>query len=462
MQDLLEYIVKKAEKQGANQAEAYFYGADRLRTSMEKKQVKISEKKFAAGIGIRVAAKKKDGFSIGFAYLTDLTKKAADDAVKQALRVASFKKPDPDFKSFQERKPTKTVKKIYDKQIARIEPEKIVDLATDLIEAAATDKRITTIGGAVGIGTVKIAIANSLGVSGKFEKTDYGAFGYVVAQEKGSVGVGGDRYSDCFFNEKEAFNAFKNASNLALRQLSPKTIKTEKMDVLLQPEALAFLLWSTLIQEVRADNVQKQQSPFVGKMGQVVASENLTVIDDALIPQALGSKPFDDEGCPTQTTAIISKGQLQNLLYNSYTARKDKVSSTGNATRTLGGFSDKPKYAIEPVIGPTNFKLCAGKKSAEAKFDDVVSEVKNGVIAKEVIGAHTANAASGEFSVVLDTAFKIEKGEITYPVKQAMLGGNILDTLKNIALFADDFKQVGREETFISPTILIKDVRVSG
>jgi PmbA protein len=126
----------------------------------------------------------------------------------------------------------------------------------------------------------------------------------------------------------------------------------------------------------------------------------------------------------------------------------------------LGGFTDKPKYAVEPIIGPTNFKLCAGKKSAQAKFDDIVNEVKNGVIAKEVIGAHTANAASGEFSVVLDTAFKIEKGEIVYPVKQTMLGGNILDVLKSVALFADDMKQVG--EALIAPTVLVKGVRVSG
>jgi PmbA protein len=460
MLDLLEYIVKKAEKHGASQAEAYFFEADGLRTSIEKKQVKISEKKHEAGVGIRVVVKKAAGQSIGFAYLTNLTKKAADEAVKQALKVASFKKPDSDFKSFQERKPTKKVEKIFDKQIVKMEPDKIVNLAINLIKTVETDKRITTIGGTLGIGTAKVAIANSLGVSGEFEKTGYGAYGYVVAQEKDSVGVGGDSYTHCFFNEEKAFTAFKNARDLALRQLNPQTVKTEKMDVLLQPDALAYLLAFTLILEVRADNIQKRQSPFVGRMGQVVASENLTVIDDGLIPQALGSKPFDDEGCPTQTTTIINKGQLQNFLHNSYTARKDKVSSTGNAARMLGGFTDKPKYAVEPIIGPTNFKLCAGKKSAQARFDDIVNEVKNGVIAKEVIGAHTANAASGEFSVVLDTAFKIEKGEIVYPVKQTMLGGNILDVLKSVALFADDMKQVG--EALIAPTVLVKGVRVSG
>jgi PmbA protein len=461
MLDLLEYAVKKAEKQGASQGEAYFYRANQLRVSIEKKQVKMSEKKYSAGLGLRLAIKRTGGFSVGFAYQTDLNRKAVGDTLRQALKVASFKKPDPDFKSFQEHKPTKTVKKIYDKQVLDIEPEEIVDLAADQVRTAETDKRISTVSGTLGLGTTEVAIANSLGVSGQFEKTGYGAFGFVIARQKGSVGVGSDSYTDCFFNKEKTYTAFKNARDLAIRQLNPKSVETERMDVMLQPDALQFLLEFTLIPEVRADNVQKRQSPFVGKMHQTVASENLTVIDDALIPQARGSRPFDDEGCPSQTTTVISKGCLQGFLYNSYTAAKDNVTSTGNAARMLGGFSSKPKYAVEPITGPTNFRLSAGKKTAETEFDEVLSEVKNGVIAKQVIGAHTANTTSGEFSVVLDTAFKIKKGEILYPVKQTMLGGNILEVLKSIALFADDAKQVGVEQTLISPTILVKDVRVS-
>jgi len=221
-------------------------------------------------------------------------------------------------------------------------------------------------------------------------------------------------------------------------------------------------LSSTLMMEVRADNIQKQQSPFVGKMNQKVASEDLTVVDDGMAPQATGSKPFDDEGCPTQATSVIEKGVLRGFLHNSYTANKDNVKNTGNAVRTMP-FATKPRYAMEPLIGPTNFKLMAGAKSASASFEDALSEVKNGVIAKGVIGAHTANAPSGEFSVALDCAFKVEKGEIVYPVKQAMTGGNIQDFIKNVALFADDIKQVGLGQgTLISPTIMIRNVTVSG
>jgi len=465
MLDLLEYAVKQAEKEGASQAEAFYFSENRSRTTIEKKQVKISEKKYDAGIGIRVSLKKAGGFSIGFAYLTNLTKEAAALTARQAMKVATFKKPDKDFKSFQERKPASEVKKIYDKAIAEIEPEKIVALANDLIKTASIDKRITTIGGGISVSAGKVALANSLGVSGGFNISACGMGAYVVAQEADSVAVGWDEYTNCFYNEEKAHSIFKNAANNALKQLHPKTIKTEKIDLLMQPQALAYLLAFTLIPEVMADSVQKQQSPFVGKLNQTIASSNVSVTDDAHVPQAIGSKPFDDEGCPTQATKVIEKGTLKSFLYNSYTANKDKVKSSGNSLRSLGVFwGAKPRYSVEPLIGPTNFRVFAGVKNAEASLEEVISDVKNGVITKGVIGAHTANAPSGEFSVALDMAFKVEKGEITYPIKQAMIGGNIQDFLKNVSMFADDTTQVGLEPNtaLIAPTILVRNVTVSG
>jgi len=464
MQELLKYVVKQAEKKGAGQAEAFYSAENRLRTTIEKKQVKISEKKYDAGIGIRVAVKRPGGYSIGFAYLTSLTKEAAAKTVQQALKIASFKKPDKDFKSFQEHKPAKTVQRIFDKTMAKLEPETIVDLANDLIKTASTDKRITTIIGGISSRTTKVAIANSLGVSGEYKASGYSLSAYTVAQEADSIGVGWDEYSNCYYNEKEAYTIFKNATRNALKQLHPKAIKTEKMDLLIQPQALTEILAFTLIPEVLANNVQKQQSPFVDKLNQTIAATSLSVTDDAHVPQALGSKPFDDEGCPAQATKIIDMGILKNFLHNSYTAKKDKRKSTGNSIRSMGVLgSMRPKYCVEPVIGPTNFQVSAGTKSARNSFDDVVSEVKNGIITKGVVGAHTANAPSGEFSVALDMAFKIENGEIAYPVRQAMIGGNIQDLIKNIAMFADDTTHVGFEHAaIITPTILVKNVTVSG
>ncbi len=463
MLDFLEYAVQRAVKFGAAQAEAFYFAENKFQTAIEKSQVKSCEKKFDAGVGLRVALKKRGGYSTGFSYFTDLSREAAANTVQKTLKVASFRKPDKDFVSFQEHKPASQVKKIHDGTIRRIEPETIVDLANDLVKTASVDKRITTIGGRINLSAGQVILTNSLGVSGDYSFSRYNAGGYVVAQDAGSVAVGWDEYSNCFFNEDAAHAVFKNAPKNALSQLHPKAIKTEKMDLLIQPLALAMLLGTTLMPAVRADNVQKSQSPFVGKLGHAVASECVSIVDDGHVPQAFGSRPFDDEGFPTQTTQIIDKGTLRSFLHNIYTSRKDKVESTGNSLRSMGGFGTRQRYCVEPQIGSTNLKLSPGSKSAEDKIDAVISEVRNGVIAKGVIGAQTANPQSGEFSVALDLAYKVEKGEISFPVKQAMIGGNVQDLLKNMSLLADDVTHAGWEHTsIITPTVLVKNVTVSG
>ena len=463
MLDLLEYTIQRAVKLGAAQAEAFYLAENKLQTAIEKRQVKNCEKKFDSGVGLRVALKKKGGYSTGFSYFTDLTREAAEKIIPQTLRMASFKKPDKDFGSFQEKKLAVQVKKINDKAITRIEPEAVIDLANDLVKTASVDKKITTIGGRVNLSTGRIALANSLGVSGDYSFSRYNIGGFVVAQDAGSVAVGWDEHSDCFFDEDAAYVVFKNASKNALSQLHAKAIKTEKMDLLIQPVALALLLGSTLTSAVRADNIQKSQSPFAGKLGQSVASDSLSIVDDGHVPQAFGSRPFDDEGFPSQTTKIIDKGRLKSFLHNTYTSSKDRVKSTGNSLRSMGGFGTRQRYSVEPQIGSTNIRLAAGIKSAEDSIDAVMSEVKNGVIAKGVIGAFTANPQSGEFSVALDLAYKVEKGGVSFPVKQAMIGGNIQDLLKNVSLLADDVTHIGWEHTsIITPTVLVKNVTVSG
>jgi PmbA protein len=463
MSNLLEYAVQRAVKIGAAQAEAFYFAEDKFQTTIEKSQVKNCEKKSDAGVGLRVALKKRGGYSTGFSYFTDLSKEAAAKTAQKTLKIASFKKPDRDLASFQEHKPAAQIKKIHDKAIMRLEPETIVDLANSLVKTASVDKRIMTIGGRINLSAGQVVLANSLGFSGDYSFSRYNTGGYVVAQDAGSVAVGWDEYSDCFFNEDSAYTVFKNAPKNALSQLHPKAIKTEKMDLLIQPPALAMLLGTTLMSAVRADNVQKSQSPFVGKLGHSVASDSVSIVDDGHVPQAFGSRPFDDEGFPTQATKIIDKGVLRSFLHNIYTSSKDKVESTGNSLRSMGGFGTRQRYCVEPQIGSTNLKLSPGTKSAEGNIDTVMREVRNGVIAKGVIGAHTANPQSGEFSVALDLAYKVEKGDISFPVKQAMIGGNVQDLLKNVSLLADDVTHAGWEHTsIITPTVLVKNVTVSG
>jgi PmbA protein len=202
-----------------------------------------------------------------------------------------------------------------------------------------------------------------------------------------------------------------------------------------------------LINAVKADNVQRNQSPFQGKIGERVASETVTIHDDGLFPAGLRTWAFDGEGTPHQKTTIIEQGVLRNFLYDNYAAKKEGKESTGNASRA--------GYLSTPNIETTNFHIMPGTETAE----QLLNEVDDGLIVYYLQGAHSSNPVSGEFSVVATPAWKIKKGEITHPTRGVMLAGNIFEVLKNVSVVANNERKMGQ---LIAPWILVENVRVIG
>lgn len=463
MMDVLEYIIKRAEKEGASQAEAFFSRKTELQVRAERGEVKLGERRTDSGIGMRLAMKRKGGSSLAFTFTTDFSKDVLNKAVTRALKTCRVRKPDPDFKGFSEKKAYGKVAGIYDERIPELPPEDAIDLVSRQMEAASADKRAETVRGLTFLLTNEIAVANSLGVTGSYEASGFYSYVYVLAKEADSSGAGFDDYSSCFWDEETPVKIAENALELATGQLHPEPIEGGKMDLIMAPDALSKLLIYLLVQEVRADRVQRQQSPLVGKLNQQIASEALTVIDDGRFPRATGSKLFDDEGVPTTKTPIIEKGVLKSFLYDTYTARKEDRESTGNALRDVL-LQLVPKYRLEPFIGPTNVVIEPGTSSR----DEIIEDVKNGIITKDFIGAHTSNPQSGTFSIAPYSASKIENGELKRPIKEAMIGGDILTLLKNVEIVGSDVKQVQfydaaliKDATLIAPTILVRNVSVS-
>ena len=232
-----------------------------------------------------------------------------------------------------------------------------------------------------------------------------------------------------------------------LSALKTKPIETKSTKLILTQFALQDLLSYTLVNAVKADSVQRNQSPFKGKIGEKVASENLTIYDDGLFPGGMRTWMFDGEGVPSQKTPLIEKGVLRNFLYDNYSAKKDGKESTGNASRA--------GYLSTPSVDITNFHIMPGTKSS----DEMLSQVDDGLIIYYLQGAHSSNPVSGEFSVVATPAWKIKNGEITYASRGVMLAGNIFEVLKNVSLIASNERQMGQ---LISPWIQVENVRVIG
>ena len=222
------------------------------------------------------------------------------------------------------------------------------------------------------------------------------------------------------------------------------------MSVILNETALASLLYYTLISAVKADAVQREQSALKGKIGQQIASKHLTVYDDGTLEGGLNSAKFDGEGTPMQKTLIIENGVLKAFLYDRYTAKKDNVESTGNSVR-----EGLEAYMKTPVLEATNFVISPGTKSN----DELIGEVENGLLVFGVQGAHSSNPATGEFSVVATPAWKIENGQIAYPVKGAMIAGTIYEVLQNISAIG---KTPRKMEKVVTPWIRVENVNVIG
>jgi len=193
--------------------------------------------------------------------------------------------------------------------------------------------------------------------------------------------------------------------------------------------------------------VQKGKSLLAGRVNRVVVSPVISIYDDGRIPLKLGSRPFDDEGVATSKKFLIKDGVLLRYLHNCYTARKDGVMSTGNAVK--GGFS------ALPTVGPLN--LCISVSPDVVHTGGLSSLIDKGLYITDAMGVHTANPVSGEFSVGVSGLW-IEHGHEHYPVKEAIISGNLLDFFGKVKAAGDDLRFYGN---LAAPSLLIADVDIS-
>jgi PmbA protein len=441
---LAEKVVATAQKRGAAEAESYVNEGETTSIGIERGQITKSQRIIDRGLGIRVSVNK----AIGFAYTNVLENRPVEDVVLKAVNAAKASNPDPDWSGLPEKKTYVSSQNTYDQRIAELRSEDLVSIASEMLDAAVqADIRVFAIEGEAGAGQLSTGIANSNGIA-SFDK------GTMIECSLATVAKDGNKVTPvCFeFNARRECNVNpewvgKEASRLALSALKIKRIETKKTKLILTQFALQELLYFTFINAVKADNVQRNQSAFKGKIGETIASDNITIYDDGLYAGGLRTSSFDGEGSPKQRTLIVEKGVLRSFLYDNYAAKKEGVESTGNASRA--------GYLSTPNIEATNFHITPRTQTA----DQLMAEVDDGLIVYYLQGAHSSNPVSGEFSVVATPAWKVKKGEIVHSSRGVMLAGNIFEVLKNATVIANNDRQVGQ---LVSPWILVENVRVIG
>lgn len=324
--------------------------------------------------------------------------------------------------------------------------EQMIDRAVRAERAAlAVDPRLKNSEGAdFGFFSGRTVFANAHGFYGDFPSSNFSCSVSPIAVENGlmqrdywySVGRKVSR-----LDAPEAIG--QEAGRRTVRRLGARKVTTCRVPVVFDPEMAGSLL-GNLCSAVNGYTIYKGASYLMGRLGEKIAADSVTVYDDGRIPGGLGSKPFDGEGLPTQKTVIVDKGKLTSYLLDTYAARKLGLASTGNASRTIGE---------APSASATNFYLSPGSITPER----IIGSVKRGLYVTELIG-FGINMVTGDYSRGA-VGFWIENGELAYPVEEITIAGNLKDMWQGVESIGNDLVFRGR---VASPTIKIAEMTVAG
>ena len=438
---LAEQLVRTCLKKGADAAEVYMETVRNLSIEVRNGEIETIQEASGAGAGIRVLVKGRMAFSSS----NDFSEKALDDAVSRAVDFARISTAD-EANVLPEDKGMTEVSGLYDPAIAGIPMDAKIELAKKVEKLALADPRVTkSAGAAYGEGEGEIVLVNSHGLA-KSARSSSCSFGVSVVAEKGEQKSSGGEYCGrrSFSDLKPAEEIAAVAARKAVEMLDPRPVKTQKAAVIFDTD-VAYAVLGGILRAVNGESVL-QGASFLGKrLGQRIASDLVTLIDDGTRPKGPASEPFDGEGVPTAKRVIVDKGVLAAFMYNTIVAKRAGVRSTGNASRN--GFTSLPG------IGPHNFTMAAGP----AKRDDLIKATTRGLLLTEVTG-YGINPVNGNFSGGAE-GFWIEDGKIAFPVKGLTVAASADEMLNGIDMVADD---IDLDRALTAPTFRVRLMQIGG
>ena len=426
--------VKKTVEDKCDDYEIYIDETRAIQLDSLKDELNFAKDEIDFGMGIRVIKDHK----IGFAFTSNLDK--IKETSLQAIENTKLTKFDENY-AFAEVEKVNDVKQVYDMKFKDLSLDESVEFLKNTI-TQASDSGCEVTGSGFTALEGKSIIINSNGVSIENEGTGFGLSISVTIQKDGEIATAYNSQSSRFF-DMDGEKLADEVCDLAKRSLNTKPVETNDYDVVLDYYAAADLL-QTFIGAFNGENVMRGRSILKDKLGSEIANPTLSIVDNPLLEKGMSTTKCDGEGSVSRKTDLIKDGILSSFLYDIYTANNEGVETTSNGFRG--------SYSSTPMISPTNL---------EFKFSEMkdLSEIKKGILTTSVLGAHTANPISGDFSVEANNAFKIENGELSDSINKAMISGNIFEIMKNVEGLKSEIKQYG---SFIIPKLLVHNLRVVG
>ena len=443
-QQLVQTVVQRATKRGADQAEGYLEIGRQSSCRVRDGQIQDLTEATSKGLGLRVIAGKR----LGFAFTSDFDAGSLSSFVDRAIELAAASAPNrfAALPSADDLGEPRQLGELFDPKVASLSPDWKIKAALEMERAAkAVDPRIVSFE-SVGAGEQisEVIIASTEGLSRAYRGTHVYLYAVPVASDGSQLQTGDWSDEKRFFDELEPAELVgRQAAQRALRMLGAKKVRSQRAPVVFEP-AMAASFAAAVASAANGDAVYKKSSFLADKLGKKIAPAAVRLVDDGLRPRGFGSAPFDGEGVSTRRTSILEGGFLRSFLYDCFTARKAKARTTANASRS---------YSSLPAIGVHNLYWAPGDKSPEA----LIAEVKSGLYVTSMLGVGV-NIVSGEYSRGANGLW-IENGELTRPVQEVTVAANLLGMLAGIDGVGSDLRFRGG---LGAPTLRFEELTIAG
>jgi TldD protein len=424
----LEKVIATAVGKKADYADLYFEYRRNEGISLEEGLVKNCAQSTANGVGVRVVAETKTGY----AFTDDITIENLELAARTARYIAQNRESQLPIQVGQQKGEAHDLYPIKT-PVTDVSLEKKVSLLYEIDKfARGLDPRVKNVFASIASEYKIVLVASSQGVVvGDIQPLTRLNVTCIVEEsgdrQVGSFGGGGRVEFGFFVDNKDYERYAREAVRQAILNLSARDAPAGTMDVVLGPGWPGILLHEAIGHGLEGDFNRKKTSAFTDRIGQRVASELCTVVDDGTIPSRRGSINVDDEGTPTHRTVLIEKGILEGYLQDRLNASLMKMPLTGNGRRE--------SYAHIPMPRMTNTFMLSGESAPE----DIIRSVKKGLYAVS-FGGGQVDITSGKFVFSASEAYLIEDGKVTTPVKGATLIGNGPDVLTRVSRVGSDLK----------------------
>ncbi len=398
-------------------------------------------------MGVRII----DGGRTGYAYTSDFSDDSIEKTWRTAVELAKVATPDP-YRALPDPRPIPDEDlDIWDKKLPEVTTQDKIAFLRRVEQAALDyDPRVIVTQWCTYEDTVEhVHLANSRGFAGEYGRTVVASF--LIGVARGDDGVMTNAFGlgvSNFYDDLDPEAIGREAGEKSVSLLGGKPVPTQVGTVVLDPIVGGQVL-TALASALSAEAWQKKRSFLLDKMGQHVGSDMVTLMDNGRLKRGLASAPFDGEGVPTSATRLIDEGVLQNLIYDSYSARKAGVASTGNAQRN--------GHRSVPSLGPSNFYMQPGSASRE----EIIAGVEKGLYVLSVMQTGGIDPVTGDCSMGANGLW-IENGKIVGPVGGVTIATTLNDFLMNITQVGSDLRMIPFFGNIGVPTLRVDNVTIGG